>query len=139
MSWWKRNHFNIFCWSSFKYFQIFFHSRPISDLYLKQFRSLSFSKLSSYLWKCSFLGLQTDNDNVSTISYAISKRLKLELPDWMGGPTDRPTEKWLLKLRIRNLKMSRILATAMVVWSDVERLRESTTWYFLGENWLLNY
>ena len=75
--------------------------------------------------------LQTDNDNISTISYAISyaisKRLKLELPDWMGGPTDRPTEKWLLKLRIRNLKMSRILATAMVVWSDVERLRESTT------------
>ena len=45
----------------------------------------------------------------------------------MDGPTDRPTEKWLLKLRIRNLKMSRMLATAMVVWSDVETLREGTT------------
>ena len=28
------------------------------------------------------MGLQTDNDNVSTLSYAISKRIKLELPDW---------------------------------------------------------
>ena len=28
------------------------------------------------------MGLQTDNGNVSTLSYAISKRIKLELPDW---------------------------------------------------------
>jgi len=27
------------------------------------------------------MGLQTDNSNVSTLSYAISKRIKLELPD----------------------------------------------------------
>ena len=28
------------------------------------------------------IGLQTDNGNVSTYSYAISKQIKLELPDW---------------------------------------------------------
>ena len=28
------------------------------------------------------MGLQTDNGNVSTYSYAISKQIKLELPDW---------------------------------------------------------
>ena len=28
------------------------------------------------------MGLQTDNGNISTHSYAISKRIKLELPDW---------------------------------------------------------
>ena len=28
------------------------------------------------------MGLQTDNENVSTHSHAISKQMKLELPDW---------------------------------------------------------
>ena len=28
------------------------------------------------------MGLQTDNANVSTHSYAISKKIKPELPDW---------------------------------------------------------
>ena len=33
---------------------IFFHSRPIPDLHLKQFRSQRLSKLSSNFYKCSF-------------------------------------------------------------------------------------
>jgi len=40
----------------------------------------------SYLLICKnayfSMGLQTDNGNVSTHSYAISKQIKLELPDW---------------------------------------------------------
>ena len=41
LSWWMKKWiiWTIFCWSDLKDFRIFFHSRPIPDLYLKRFRS----------------------------------------------------------------------------------------------------
>ena len=51
---------------------IFCYSRPIPDLYLNLIcKNAHFS-----------MGLQTENGNVFTHSYAISKRIKLEFPDW---------------------------------------------------------
>ena len=63
LSWWKRQNkfWTVSCQTNFKNSQIFFHSRPIPDLYLKQFKSKSLWKWYSYLQKCSFsMGLQTD-------------------------------------------------------------------------------
>ena len=63
-----------------KIFKFSFHSRLIPD------PSLGARACQSYLLICKnahfSMGLQTENGNVFTHSYAISKRIKLEFPDW---------------------------------------------------------
>ena len=46
----KNNNLNFFL-GDFKDFRIFFHSKPIPDLYLKRFKSYSLSKLTTLFSK----------------------------------------------------------------------------------------
>ena len=86
MGWWKRNKKSSEHFSVEVNLKIFKFSFILDQSQTCISNGLGARACQSYLLICKnaffSMGLQTDYCNVFTVSSAISKRIKLELPDW---------------------------------------------------------